>query len=82
LGAITPKASGRPQITQSIETENLSRMKKTQENYVNGLIARAEYLKSMAYRAQRSQNFKLFGCPIFRFLAYLMKNIPETRGVH
>jgi hypothetical protein len=41
-----------PQIAQSIEMENLSRMKKTQENYKNGLIARAEYLKSMAYRAQ------------------------------
>jgi hypothetical protein len=31
-------ASGRPQIAQSIETKNLSRMKKTQENYVTGLI--------------------------------------------
>ena len=46
------RASGSPQIAQSIEMENLSRMKKTQENYKNGLIARAEYLKSMAYRAQ------------------------------
>jgi hypothetical protein len=46
-------ASGSPQIAQSIETENLSRMKKTQENYKNGLIARAEYLKSMAYPPNR-----------------------------
>ena len=29
-----------------------------------------------------SQNFKLFGFPIFRFWAYLMKVIPETRHVH
>jgi len=29
-----------------------------------------------------TQNFKLFGFPIFRFWAYLMKVIPETRRVH
>jgi hypothetical protein len=29
-----------------------------------------------------SQNFKLFGFPIFRFWAYLMQVIPETRRAH
>jgi hypothetical protein len=29
-----------------------------------------------------SQNFKLFGFLIFRFWAYLMKVIPETRRAH
>jgi len=28
------------------------------------------------------QNFKLFGFPIFRYWAYLMKVIPETRHAH
>jgi hypothetical protein len=29
-----------------------------------------------------SHNFKLFGFPIFRFWAYLMKTIPEARRAH
>jgi len=28
------------------------------------------------------QHIKLFGFPIFRFCAYLMKVIPETRRAH
>ena len=29
-----------------------------------------------------SQNFKLFGFPIFQIWAYLMKVVPETRRAH
>ena len=34
------------------------------------------------FRFYCSQNFKLFGFPIFRFWAYLMKVIPEMRRAH
>jgi hypothetical protein len=34
------------------------------------------------YPVIAKKNFKLFGFPIFRFWAYLMEVIPETRRAH